>query len=167
MKLDNAQKSKQSFMGSFLTIAIGLTTFMFFYAKTLAIVEKLDVDIMSTLIDNAVAVDEMFTADHGFFIAAALTAYNSNTTLTEEPRYGELVFEKLGWGNEGIDATEMKASTHFCTDEELGIERTENTVMFPLVSYSQAEVKSYRNKFKCINRDEYSIWGDYNSAQAQ
>ena len=102
MKLDNANMAKQSFMGSFLTIVIALTTFMFFYTKTLTIVEKHDVDIMSALIDNAIDFNYKFTASDGFFISAALTRYNSNRTLTEDPRYGELVFERFGWGNEGV-----------------------------------------------------------------
>ena len=90
-------------MGSILTIIIALTTLMFFYTKTLTIVSKHDVDIMSAIIENAIDIEEKFTADHGFFIAAALTNYNSNRKLTEDPRYGKLIFEKFGWGEqEGI-----------------------------------------------------------------
>ena len=73
MRLDGGQESKQSYMGSFLTIVIALTTFMFFYAKTMTIVEKHDVDIMSAVIDNAVDINDKFTADNGFFISAGLT----------------------------------------------------------------------------------------------
>ena len=90
-------------MGSILTIIIAFTTFMFFYAKTLTIVSKHDVDIMSALIDNAIDIEDKFTAEDGFFISAALTNYNSNSTLTEDHRYGTLIFEKFGWGEqEGI-----------------------------------------------------------------
>ena len=133
MKLDNANMTKQSYMGSCLTILIALTTLLFFYAKTVTIIEKHDVDIMSTLIDNKIDFNYKFTASEGFFISAALTRYNSNTTLTEEFRYGELVFEHFGWGNTDLSTDRRMLKSHFCTDEELGIERTENTVMFPLV----------------------------------
>ena len=74
---------------------IAVTTFMFFYAKTLSIVQKHDVDIMSALIQDAIGMEERFTAEQGFFIAAALTQYDSDRRLTEDPRYGKLVFEKL------------------------------------------------------------------------
>ena len=60
MKLDNSNLSKKSFMGTFLTIWIAMTTFMFFYAKTITIVEKHDVDIMSALIDNDIDDDYRF-----------------------------------------------------------------------------------------------------------
>ena len=49
-------------MGSLLTILIGLTTFMFFYTKIVTLVEKNDVDIMSSLIDNAIDINYKFTA---------------------------------------------------------------------------------------------------------
>ena len=94
--------SKQSFMGTCLTLLIAVTTSMFFYTKTVTIVEKQDVDIMSALLDNSIDNDFKFTANDGFFISAALTMYNSNTTLTEDPRYGELFFEHFGWGNDEL-----------------------------------------------------------------
>ena len=32
---------------------------------------------------------------------------------------------------------------------------------------NENEILTYRKKFKCINRKDLSIWGDYNSAKAQ
>ena len=164
MKLDNAQGLLQSNMGSILSIIIALTTFLFFYAKVLTIIQKHDVDIISALIDNAIDIEDKFTADDGFFIAAALTNYNSNRTLTEDPRYGKLIFENRGWGAQSLYSIDL--NSHFCTDEEMGIDRTEKTVMFPIFPTSKAEVMTYRNKFRCVDRDKMQIWGDYNSAEA-
>ena len=109
-------------MGSFLTCLVAITTFMFFYTKTVTIVEKQDVDIMSALIDNNIDDDFRFTANNGFFISAALTRYNSNTTLTEEPRYGELAIEYFGWGydSEEIGSSGREIDYHYCSEEELG-----------------------------------------------
>ena len=48
-----------------------------------------------------------FTPAEGFFVAAALTAYDSNTEIIEVPeKYGELVIEHYGWGNEGATISE-------------------------------------------------------------
>ena len=99
LKLDKANTVKQSYMGVCLTCMIVGITLMFFYAKINTLVKKHDVDIMSALVDNEIDFDYKFTADQGFFISAALTNYNANTTLTEEARYGELIFEQFGWGN--------------------------------------------------------------------
>ena len=73
----------------------------------------------------------------------------------------------MGWDGEDVSFYEQEIENHFCTDEDLGIDKTQNTVMFPLVQYSQAEVLTYRKKFRCIDNDELRIWGDYNSAKAQ
>ena len=76
MKLDNNNSVKQSYMGFFLTCMVSIMTLMFLYAKTITIVEKHDVDIMSALVDNNIDFNYKFTANEGFFITAALTRYN-------------------------------------------------------------------------------------------
>ena len=47
-----------------------------------------------------------FTPAEGFFVAAAFTAYDSNPEIIEVPeKYGELVIEHYGWGNEGATSS--------------------------------------------------------------
>jgi len=101
-------------------------------------------------------------------LAAALTRFDSNTTVTEDKRYGELRIEQYGWGNEelGYGYGTTPIENHFCSDEELGYERTESTRIFPVFPRSQREVDNYRNKWKCVDESKLGIWGDYNSAQA-
>ena len=73
---------------------------MVLYTKVVTLAYKQEVDIMGAFVEGAFDYSEKFTAEDGFFVAAALTEYNSNTELIEEPRYGELVIEHVGWGNE-------------------------------------------------------------------
>ena len=76
-----------------------------------------------------------FTPEEGFFVAAAITAYDSETESIEVPeRYGELVIEHYGWGNEGATSSQAdgKLQNHPCSDEELGIERGPNTLVYPI-----------------------------------
>ena len=48
-----------------------------------------------------------FSPEEGFFVAAALTAYDSETEPIEIPElYGELVIEHYGWGNEGATSSQ-------------------------------------------------------------
>ena len=102
MKLDNGIMAQKSFMGSCLTILCFLATLMFTYTKIITLNEKHDVDIMSALVEGAYDYSEKFGAEDGFFVAAALTVYDSNTTVVEEPRYGELIIEHYGWGYEDL-----------------------------------------------------------------
>ena len=53
MDLDGAILAKNSYMGSFLTLLIVMTTMMFFYSKTITIMNKTDVDIFGALEENA------------------------------------------------------------------------------------------------------------------
>ena len=108
---------------------------------------------------------DKFTAQEGFFVSAALTNYNSDTDITEDAKYGELVIEHFGWGNvEALGLDYEQVDTHFCSDEELGIRRTKETVIFPWHKTIGEEVKTYRKKFKCISPEHLQIWGDYNTA---
>ena len=131
--------------------------------------QRKDVDIIASVQEFHFPDSERFTADNDqFFVAAALTNYDSNRAVTESKEYGELLIEQYGWGNEeyGYSYGSHPVENHFCTDADLGITRSEKTRIFPIFERSQAEVDTYRNKFKCIDPDELQIWGDYNSAQA-
>ena len=89
-------------MGTLLTLIFGVIIVFFAYDKSVTLAYKHDVDIMSASIENAVEQTEKFNAsENGFFIAAALTEYDTNTEIIEDPRIGELVPEHYGWGYEG------------------------------------------------------------------
>ena len=116
----------------------------------------------------------MFDAEKGLFLAAALTRYDSNKTVTEEARYGELTFEHNGWtvGEEVTGLQEQKLETHPCSDEELGLVDSNPTsksqaLTYPLHESSVREVRSFNKKFKCIAPEDLLIWGDYNTASTQ
>ena len=168
MKLDGAKVDQKSYMGAVLTILLYLTTLLFTYTKFKTLHEKNDVDIMSALIEGAIDHTEKFTSENGFFVAAALTEYDSNTEIIEEEKYGELIIEHFGWGyEEGIGSGSNQIENHYCTDEELGLTQGPETIIYPIYDSSVGEVMTYRKKFKCINNDDLVIWGDYNSAKAQ
>ena len=76
---------------------------IFIYTKMLTWHGKKDVDIMSALLENEINYIERFNTEKGFFIAAAITEYDSNTEIIEKPEYGELILEHYGWGySDGI-----------------------------------------------------------------
>ena len=155
MKLDNGILEQKSYMGSCLTIFCVLATLMFTYTKVVTLSEKSEVDIMSALFDGAIDYSEKFTAEDGFFIAASLTDYDNNLESIEEPKYGELIIEHYGWGyGDGVKSEARALDYHPCSDEELGFNRTENTLLYPVRESSLGEVKTYRKKFKCVNKQD-------------
>ena len=130
--------------------------------------KKHDVDIMSAQKDHAIDHTQPFTAQQdGFFVAAALTAYDDNTEIIEDKRYGEIYFEHYGWGNDGDSGSKaVKLEQHYCSDEELGLTESPDSLIFPIQEQALSTVTFYKKKFKCIDEDDLVIWGDYNSLAA-
>ena len=58
-------------------------------------------------------------------------------------------------------------NNHYCTDEELGIVPGPNTVIYPIIEQAKHEFDTFRNSFKCVDKEELEIWGDYNSKATQ
>lgn len=156
-------------MGVCLSLVLGLIMSVFIYSKAVTWQNRKDVDIMSALVENAFDFTYKFSnADQGLFVAAAITEYDSNTEVIERPEYGELVIEQYGWGYEGeIGSKSSPLDYHYCSDEELGIEPGPGTSIFPIFESSSSEVMTWRKKFKCVNKQDLEIWGDYNSQKAQ
>ena len=120
---------------------------------------------MSALEESAISSDYKFGADDGFFVAAALTAYDLNEEITEEERYGELVIEHYGWGYDGnyIEKS-VNIENHFCSEEELGLKiGGSGSILYETVEANKIDVIRYRKKFKCVAREDSVIWGNYNS----
>lgn len=156
-----------SAMGACCTILFLLISVVFTYSKILVLQKKSDVTIMSSVQDNAFDDSFKFSADQGMFIAAALTAYDGNTEIIEEAKYGELFFEHYGWGYEGgIGLGGGPIEYHYCSDEELGLEEGPNTKIYPIFESVVTEVVTWKKKFKCIDSKDTIIWGDYNSSKA-
>lgn len=128
---------------------------------------------MGNLEVGALSSDDKFSAAKGLFVAAALTAYDSVEESIEEPRFGELVIEHYEWGNGGIldNSGVGKLDNYACSEEELGLVDDESSSekfrTFPIYEGSRQEVKIWKNKFKCVDREQQVIWGDYNSVKAQ
>lgn len=90
-------------MGALLSTLISLVTAIFLYSKIMVLYKASDITIMMSTLESAFTFDDRFTSEQGFFFAAALTEYDSNTEIIEDPKYGELILEHYGWGyGEGI-----------------------------------------------------------------
>ena len=164
MKLDEGRDKYYSFMGALLSFIFLVILTVFIFSKFQAWKEKQDVDVMGATIEDAFHFTDKFSAEDGLFVAAALTGFNSDTEILEDPKYGKLKVIHFGWGNtDGLLSTPEPIENHFCSLEELGITPGEKTKIYPIYKSSQKEVHTYRKKFKCINSQDMVIWGDFNS----
>ena len=169
MKLERDESHYTSYFGALSTIVVACFMLGFCYTKMLTLLGRKDVDIIESTQDFHFPDSDQFSAaKDNFFLAAAITRYDSNRTLTESKEYGELIVEHYGWGNAalGYSYGSHKLNNHICTDEELGFVRGPRTRIFPIFDRSIAEVQTYAKKFKCVDEKDLVIWGDYNSAMA-
>lgn len=136
MKVSDNDRDFGSCCGALLTLIMSASLLVFIYTKTMTWHHKKDVDVFSTIKEGAFDYTYRFNSSEGLFLAAGLTNYDSNTTVTEEPRFGELVFEYYGWGNtDEIGLQTGPIETHFCSDEELGLidgQEGESTLTYPI-----------------------------------
>mmetsp|Transcript_10769 Transcript_10769/g.13475 ORF Transcript_10769/g.13475 Transcript_10769/m.13475 type:complete len:260 (+) Transcript_10769:65-844(+) len=169
MKFDHGETHYGSLGGFACTLFLIISLLGFAYTKMQTLLQRKDTDIIEAFQESHFPDHERFNAENdGFFVAAALTNYDSNTEIIEKPEYGELLIEHYGWGNadDGYSYGSHALNNHYCTDEDLGFERTDQTVIYPIFERSIPEVQIYKKKFKCINKESLTIWGDYNSAKA-
>ena len=156
-------------MGAICHLCVIILMLAYSYAKLLVLFEIKDINIIEIERDMYFDDSERFTAeDDELFIAAGLTNYDSNRTVTESPEYGELLIEHFGWGNEDIGKSygTHAIPNHFCSDEELGFEKGPKTRAFTVSERSLREVETYQRKFKCVDEEHMRVWGNFNSAKA-
>eukprot|EP00354_Favella_ehrenbergii_P012467 CAMPEP_0170453360 /NCGR_PEP_ID=MMETSP0123-20130129/1963_1 /TAXON_ID=182087 /ORGANISM="Favella ehrenbergii, Strain Fehren 1" /LENGTH=142 /DNA_ID=CAMNT_0010715697 /DNA_START=180 /DNA_END=608 /DNA_ORIENTATION=- len=135
------------------------------------LLEKKDIDIVSTINELHYGDDFVFSYDNGFNIALAFTAYDSEREQILDPSYGELVFNSYEWGPnpDGSYFTRReRLEAHICTREELGIdENREGARFMPLHEQGANLIELYQKKLLCLDKRDLFIYGDYNSMQAR
>ena len=169
MKLTRDREAYGSYVGVCLTILMYAMASVFLYSKAMVLNKGSDITIMRQIQEDAYTYEQTFTAEQGLYIAAALSEYDSETEIIERPEYGELVIEQYGWGYSeteiGVQSNTLEQRP--CSDEELGLIEGGDSSVYPISKSSRSEVTTWKKKFKCINRSDMEIWGDYNSPKAQ
>ena len=104
---------------------------------------------MSNYVIGALSYEDKVTAEDGLFIAAALTAYDSETEPIYDPRYGDLTIETYGWSE--IEVSKSVLDSRTCSDEELGLL---SGAEYPIYK-NENEVRTWKKKFKCVDEKDF------------
>ena len=89
-------------MGAVCSIIIFFFLVIFSVNKLQTLLMWSDVDILQASVEYALSQTDKFSANDGFFIAAAITEYNKDPNPIEREEFGELIIEQYGWGNEDL-----------------------------------------------------------------
>lgn len=118
--LDGENYVAQSLFGSFCSLFVFITTFLYAVQKTDVLIAKKDVDILSATKDLAFDATDIFNYENGFNIAVAFTEYNNNQEWELPPEYGSLKINSYSWGAnpDGTFFTRRaELPTHVCSKE--------------------------------------------------
>ena len=171
MKLDEGKTHIASYGGALLSLILTFTILVYTYQKFDVFMAKKDVDILSTINDGAFDADFVFDYDSGLNFAFAFTAYDSNPNPILNETIGNIQFNHYKWGvDEATGAygtgRQKVESQHDCTSEELGIDgNPANAKFLPIFESSKGEVEFYQKKLKCVDTEDMSLYGDFNSAK--
>ena len=104
----------------------------------------------------------------------AFTGYDNEEEWILPREIGTLMFQSYEWGPDENGQFGFKfknLTTHICTEEELGLNDNKKDPnhgqFFKIHDQSLINVKLYRKKFLCIDKEEIRLYGDYNSLEAQ
>ena len=115
MGLDkNGKKAQMSYAGSIFSLLLLGVTVAYSFLKINNLIEKKEVDIMSTVNQLRFSEDYIFSAEQGFNIAIAFTAYDSETEPILDPRYADIQFLAVEWDHDGY--WEKEIPYHACSD---------------------------------------------------
>ena len=109
-----------------------------------------------------------FGSEDGIAFAFAITAYDGDRSVTEDPDYGTVKAKIVSWGIEkdeqGLAGGELE--THLCTRQELGLDGLKSDKLYPIRDNSYRDIETYSEKLRCIDSD-FTLQGDYSSSKAQ
>ena len=168
MKLDGEEGQVKTFMGSICSIFVLVVVSIYTYQKFDVCMNKLAVDIMTSVQRDHFSADYIFDHEQGLNFAIGFTAFDKETEEILEPSYGKIVFMNYEWGErESGDyfAEYTEIPSHTCTKEELGIEGT-NSLFMQIPQNQMKLVTTYQKKLKCIDPKYSKVNGDFNQDHA-
>ena len=123
-------------------------------------IEKGKVDIVAATQENFFSEEETFGADQGLQFAIAFTS-------EIPPEIGTFGFSAFEWGldeNGNFNASETPIESHICSPEELHLtEETSNAKLYKPNSNISQVISNYQNNFLCIDNENLTINGDFDS----
>ena len=104
-------------MGALCSLTLVSISLIFLISKVMILIYSSQIVLFSNYVTDALTFEDRFSAEDGFFVAAALTKYDSDPEPLDDPRYGELTIEHYSWGFEGFTVLgQKKLQMHSCSD---------------------------------------------------
>ena len=154
MKLEDESHVLHSYAGSLCTLLMFCVTILYALQKFIVLVERKDVDVLSTTLDSFFDEHHIFNYKNGFNIAAAFTSFNNEAEWELDPSYGSLELAAFKWGtypNGAVYEFRDVLEHHFCSKEELGMEGEMGSKFFTAHHSAVKYMRDYQKKFICLD----------------
>lgn len=133
MKLDGETDVLQTYSGSLCTLLILAVSVLYTVQKSFVLIERKDVDVLSTTLDSFFDENYVFNYQNGFNVAVAFSGFTNEAEYELDPSYGKLTFNAFQWGiypNGTIYSVRNLLEHHLCTKAELGQEEDRGNSKF-------------------------------------
>jgi hypothetical protein len=127
-----------------------------------------DYDVMEFVAVNFWTTDKVFSNEDGFYFAAALSEYDNDPNLQEDPRYATLELNYLEWGvhnNGTIFSITKDAPLMYCSDRIEDSQEDFFSKLFQATESAGGFLEAYRHKWRCPDPQDLSMWGDWSSSK--
>ena len=160
MKLHDGKSAAPTWMGAICSIMLLLIVISYTYQKVDILINKKDVAILSSLYDSYFDSSDQFSSEQGFNLAVALQK-------DLDPSIARFIFRRYEWGYDSdgeLYKNIFEIESHVCTREELGLSQGKTKSKFmPIHEKSRLTLYQYAEKFLCVEPEELTISGEYNS----
>ena len=104
MRIDEGNRTLSSRMGAFCSILLVIIVIGFASYKISILEGKKSIDILSIVVEDSIDDTEVFSAEQGLNIAAAVySPFDTSRHVPIDPSFGRIKFTKVRWGTEGVD----------------------------------------------------------------
>ena len=114
-----------------------------------------------------------YGTEDGLQFAFAITAYDGNRSITEDPDIGLVKAKIVSWGiaedAQGVvNDLDGGMPLYTCSRAELGLdeEKLDQSLFYPIRENSYRDIETYSEKLQCIDK-KFILQGDYNSSKAR
>ena len=156
-RLPDGRKEKRTWQGLILTILVSVEILFYSSVQIAKLVSFGENTVMVSPRDNYFDSNFEFTTNDGLMLAFALTEFDENSDVIEDPDYGELKAYYNTWGlKDSPDAGEVftEIPTSFCTKKQLGLaEDQENRLFYPKHKNAVNDLEKYNKKFRCFDSE--------------
>ena len=125
-----------------------------------------DYNAVTTHIESYFSVEETFGLEEGFNVGAAITSYDGDSRIIEDPTIGtmEFILKEYGPGIKGIKFTTLPNKPCVLNNVNGTVSESD---FYPLDKDYEGETITYGPKLKCMNVDKLELLGNYDTAEAK